>query len=246
MLDPNRPVEQVPLPPASCPIFRGTIPHPICSTLTRPLAPLKLCLEYSAPAFLLYLFLLILQAFFLRGWCLSWGLNHFPDWIKWCCSLSHGSVGFLPISKFTAHNRTFIVQLFDHLRPPLAWRLQEAGRCLRTPLGIPTSSTEPAPRWGSVGCLLQEQTDTHAGPSLEEAAGCSLPHPPQPLLHRDSLTGWWTHCSSSWGGSQSSAPRRRAGWCGHRGPTRCGWLPGTWRRSCPGSCAYTAAGVWAG
>lgn len=56
------------------------------------------------------------------------------------------------------------------------------------------------------------------------------------------LTGWWIHCSSSWGGSQSSAPRRHAVWFVHRVQRHYGWPHETWRQNCPGSCAWTAAG----
>ena len=43
-------------------------------------------------------------------------------------------------------------------------------------------------------------------------------------------TYWWLHCSSSWVGSHSWAPRTRGGWYVHMAPRRCGWLHGTWHR----------------
>lgn len=55
------------------------------------------------------------------------------------------------------------------------------------------------------------------------------------------LTGWWSHCSSSWAGSHSWAPRRHGGWFSHRARTHCGWPPGTWRQSCPVSGTCLAA-----
>lgn len=64
----------------------------------------------------------------------------------------------------------------------------------------------------------------------------------KPMKH----TCWWSRCSSSWAGSRSWAPRRRAAWCGRRGPTRCGWLRGTWRRNCPGSRTCRGACVSCG
>ncbi len=60
--------------------------------------------------------------------------------------------------------------------------------------------------------------------------------------HTNKLTGLWIRCSSSWGGNRSWAPRRRAAWFVHRERRRCGWPHGTWRQSCPGSCAWTGAG----
>lgn len=62
----------------------------------------------------------------------------------------------------------------------------------------------------------------------------------------DEQTCWWSRCSSSWAGSRSWVPRRRAAWSGRKGPTRCGWPRGTWRQSCPESSTCRGACVSCG
>lgn len=62
----------------------------------------------------------------------------------------------------------------------------------------------------------------------------------------DEHTCWWSRCSSSWAGSRSWAPRRRAAWSGRKAPTRCGWPRGTWRQSCPESSTCRGACVSCG
>lgn len=57
----------------------------------------------------------------------------------------------------------------------------------------------------------------------------------------NTLTGLWIRCSSSWAGNQNWAPRRRGAWFVHRERRHCGWPRGTWRQSCPASCAWTGA-----
>lgn len=84
-----------------------------------------------------------------------------------------------------------------HLSP--ASSLPKGSQRQACSLRPPRLQPEPPARRNSMRRLLQE------GPASP------VPGPSQPPLHRDSLTGWWTHCSNSWGGSRSSAPRRRGG-----------------------------------
>lgn len=62
----------------------------------------------------------------------------------------------------------------------------------------------------------------------------------------DKHTCWWSRCSSSWAGSRSWAPRRRAVWSDRKAPTRCGWPRGTWRQCCPESSTCRGACVSCG